>query len=194
MAVRRVSCGRSLCDTCDSSEDALLGDREVRKETAETKTQSQDKQNQTETNRIKQRQSMTESLVTVSPLRTEGGASWLVRAQERLLRKLGAEDFAAKHLKLCLAFNGGAWPQGHGVPKAAGTLASKRSYVGLESMRHCKFCGFDLHFLINQPPQQKPLHHDFLNVPTFAILYITVFTLHFISARLGRICLGWWQC
>lgn len=47
----RASCGRSLCDTSDSSE-------------------------------------------------------------ERLLRKLGAEDFAAKHLGQCLAFRGGAWPQG----------------------------------------------------------------------------------
>lgn len=125
MAMRRVSCGRSLCDTCDSSEDAVLGDREVRKETAETKTPSQDKQNQTETNRIKQNQAetkydkVTSCHVTVFPPQN-GRRSKLVRAQERLLRKLGAEDFAAKHLKLCLAFNGGAWPQGHGRQESRG--------------------------------------------------------------------------
>ena len=33
-------------------------------------------------------------------------------SEERLLRKLGAEDFAAKHLGQCLAFRGGSWPQG----------------------------------------------------------------------------------
>ena len=34
-----------------------------------------------------------------------------------MLRKLGAEDFAAKHLGQCLAFRGGAWPQGPRDPK-----------------------------------------------------------------------------
>ncbi|CAE7863474.1 NOV [Symbiodinium microadriaticum] len=45
-------------------------------------------------------------------------------SEERLLRRLGAEDFGARHIAACLAYKGGQWPEGfvaHAWADSSGT-------------------------------------------------------------------------